>query len=167
MEKKRVWSKEDTIDLVNYFEGFPELWQIKSKIYRDRIKKQKALIFIAEKFGTTEGEIQRKLHNLRTQANQEWNKIKKRKSGEGGTDDEIYTSSWEYFESLKFLIDQNTITPRTEDILLQVSKNIIRSFNKVCFIFTKKYIGTELGLNYNSYYKCLYCQETSPSAETK
>lgn len=51
----------------------------KSKIYRDKAKKQKVIKFIADKFNTTEAEIQRKLHNIRTQANQEWNKIIKRK----------------------------------------------------------------------------------------
>ncbi|KAJ8969777.1 hypothetical protein NQ317_016554 [Molorchus minor] len=84
-------------------------------MYRDRVKKQKALKFIAEKFDATEAEIQRKLHNLRTQENQEWNKMKKRKSGQG-TDD-TYNSSWEYFESLKFLVDQN-MASGTEDNLL-------------------------------------------------
>lgn len=81
--EKRVWSKEDTITLINLFEEFPELWQVKSKIYRDRTKKQKAIKFISEKFDTTETEIQRKLHNLRTQTNQEWKKIITRKSGQG------------------------------------------------------------------------------------
>lgn len=119
MEGKRVWSKEDTFALISIFEGYPELWQIKSKMYRDRVKKQKALKCIAEKCDTTEAEVQRKLHNLRTQANQEWNKIKKRKSGQGT--DEIYSSSWEYFESLKFLVDQN-MTSGSEDNLV-VSKN--------------------------------------------
>ena len=77
-----MWSKEDTITLINLFEGFLELWQKKSKIYKDRAKKQKAIKFIADKFNTTEAEIQRKLHNIRTKANQEWNKNKiiKRKS---------------------------------------------------------------------------------------
>ncbi|KAJ8977060.1 hypothetical protein NQ317_017222 [Molorchus minor] len=105
MDGKRVWSKEDTFALINMFEGFTELWQIKSKMYRDRLKK----------FDATEAEIQRKLHNLRTQENQEWNKMKKRKSGQG-TDD-TYNSSWEYFESLKFLVDQN-MASGTEDNLL-------------------------------------------------
>ncbi|KAJ8958625.1 hypothetical protein NQ318_016349 [Aromia moschata] len=86
-------------------------------MYRDRVKKQKALKFIAEKFDATEAEIQRKLHNLRTQENQEWNKMKKRKSGQGTND--TYNSSWEYFESLKFLVDQN-MTSGTEDNLLNL-----------------------------------------------
>ncbi|CAH1110534.1 unnamed protein product [Psylliodes chrysocephalus] len=84
-----------------------------------RIEKQKAFKCIAEKFDTTEAEVQRKLHNLRTQANQEWNKIKKRKSGQGT--DEIYSSSWEYFESLKFLVDQN-MTSGSEDNLVELRK---------------------------------------------
>ena len=74
-----MWSKEDTITLINLFEGFPELWQKNRKFTEIELKSKKQSN-IADKFNTTEAEIQRKLHNIRTQANQEWNKIIKRKS---------------------------------------------------------------------------------------
>lgn len=59
MKQNRLWTKDDTFALISIFEGYSELWQIKSKSYRDKVKKQKALKCIAEKFDTTEAEIQR------------------------------------------------------------------------------------------------------------
>lgn len=51
--------------------------------------------------GITTEEISSKIHALRTQFNREKNKEKQSKSGSGT--DELYTTKWEYFSSLKFL----------------------------------------------------------------
>lgn len=60
------WSKEDTFSLIAQWELYPELWDVKSKGYRNGIKKQNAFKLLAVKFATVESEISRKLHNLRT-----------------------------------------------------------------------------------------------------
>ena len=114
--KKRSWSKEETYALIQMYEGFPELWNVKSKMYRDRIKKEKAFKAIADKFKASVSEIQRKLHNLRTQQNQECKKIKKRHSEEGA--DDVYKSSWEYFDALKFLFNDEISMAQGEDNLV-------------------------------------------------
>lgn len=125
MDSKRVWSKEETYSLIESIQECPELWNVKAKEYRDRNKKQKALKNLAEKYDTTEAEIQRKLHNLRTQFNQEIKKVKKRKSGDGV--DDLYKSSWEYFDALKFLMLNESSSAETADNLT-VSKRTIQIF---------------------------------------
>nr|CAH7767870.1 unnamed protein product [Callosobruchus chinensis] len=47
--------------------------------FKDRIKMQNASQKLADLFNTFTAKVQRKLHNLRTQANQEWSKIQKKK----------------------------------------------------------------------------------------
>nr|CAH7756583.1 unnamed protein product [Callosobruchus chinensis] len=74
MEKLK-WTREDTCLLIENFELYPELWNVHSAEFKDRIKKQHALQKLADLFNTSTAEIQRKLHNLRTQVNQEWRKI--------------------------------------------------------------------------------------------
>lgn len=39
--EKRMWSKEDTITLINLFEGFPELWQKNRKFTEIELKSKK------------------------------------------------------------------------------------------------------------------------------
>nr|CAH7734565.1 unnamed protein product [Callosobruchus chinensis] len=56
------WAREDTSLLIENFELYPELWNVHTAELKDRIKKQNAL------------------HNLRTQVNQKWRKIQKKKS---------------------------------------------------------------------------------------
>nr|CAH7753080.1 unnamed protein product [Callosobruchus chinensis] len=68
----------------------PELWDVKSKIYQNRTKKQEALDQIAAKFQTTIEEMTRKIHNLRNQFNSELKKTRKKKSGQ--STDEVYLS---------------------------------------------------------------------------
>lgn len=103
MAQSAFWTKERTTELIEKFESSPELWDTTSKLYRDRAKKEAAVTKLAEHFSVTSAEINRKLHNLRTQMNNERRKIKKKKSGDG-VDDVVFTSNWEFFNSLKFLI---------------------------------------------------------------
>lgn len=98
----RTWSTEEIKSLIFYLESLPELWQISNPDYKNRVKKAAAVESLAEQFNTSALEINRKLHNLRTQFNNELRKLKKKKSGQGT--DENYASTWDYFTSLQFLI---------------------------------------------------------------
>lgn len=91
------------------------------------LKKQGAFQKLAELFNTSEHEIQRKLNNLRTQLNQEWRKIQKKKSGQGTN--ELYRSTWEFFDSLKFILAANAHSP-TEHNLVSL-KFIFQSYINV------------------------------------
>jgi hypothetical protein len=72
-------------------ERSPELWNTSSPLfYRDRTKKNAAVGKFAEHFQVPHVEITRKLHNLRTQMNNE--------------DDVVFTSNWKFFNSLLFMM---------------------------------------------------------------
>lgn len=100
------WDTKKTSELIQHLEMYPELWNCNLKEYRDRFKKDRALKIISETLQVSVPEINRKFHNLRCQMNSEIRKMNKRKkkSGDGATDDSMHTSQWEYFERLKFLI---------------------------------------------------------------
>lgn len=49
MVNKKSWLKDDTFSLIEMFEQLPELWNVKSKEYRDRNKKEKALAILVTK----------------------------------------------------------------------------------------------------------------------
>jgi hypothetical protein len=68
---KKKWSDDDIWQLISLYEQIPMLWNVKSVQYRDRAKKQENLQIIATKLATTQGEVTRKLHNLRSQFMQE------------------------------------------------------------------------------------------------
>nr|CAH7733195.1 unnamed protein product [Callosobruchus chinensis] len=78
--EKFNWTREDTCLLIENFELHPELCNVHTAEFKDRIKKQNALQKLADLFNTSTAEIQSKLHNLRTQVNQEWRKNQKKKS---------------------------------------------------------------------------------------
>ncbi|KAJ0180393.1 hypothetical protein K1T71_003797 [Dendrolimus kikuchii] len=105
------WTSENTMKLIETMEkDCKELWDIKNPVYRNRIAKQRKLEFLADMFGTTSEEISRKIHNLRTQFNNELRKIKRRQlsTGEGTV---VGGSSWEYFDALTFLLREPFCDP--------------------------------------------------------
>lgn len=96
-----VWDKKKTYQFIELIESFPTLWNCSLKEYRDRQLKAKCVEAISQKMGISAAEVGRKFHNLRCQINAELRKIKNKKSGAGA--DETLKSSWEFFDSLKFM----------------------------------------------------------------
>lgn len=100
-DEKKLWSMVETNQLISMYASRPELWNAKSKHYKNRIKKRQAFDEIAQTFSVTVDEIYRKMHNLRTQFNNELRKTKRSTDQPVG---EPYVSKWPYFDSLKFLL---------------------------------------------------------------
>lgn len=98
---KKEWLKSEIEELILMYQGKPELWDVTTAMYKNRIKKQDALKELADEFSTTTEEIQRKIHNLRNQFSSELKKHKKIKSGQ--STDELYVSKWPYYNLLSFL----------------------------------------------------------------
>lgn len=101
---KITWTSDTTMRLIEVLEkDCRELWDVKHPLNRDRLTRQSKHEYLACMFGTTAEEINRKIHNLRTQLNNELRKIKRRQTslcsdtGAGG-------SGWEYFDALSFLV---------------------------------------------------------------
>lgn len=93
---KLYWTTENTIKLIETMEKeCRELWDPKNPLNRDRNTRQAKFEYLAEVIGTTSEEISRKVHNLRTQFNNELRKIKR---------GQVVRSGWEYFDALSFLM---------------------------------------------------------------
>lgn len=102
MTEKKTWSRKEIFSLIAQWEHHPELWDMKNKNFRNKIKKQKLIAELASKFNVDESEINRKLHNLRTQFHQELRKIARRQ-GDVLNGNGTYQSSWEFFNAMCFI----------------------------------------------------------------
>ncbi|XP_049843517.1 uncharacterized protein LOC126295219 [Schistocerca gregaria] len=65
---RKQWSREEIMELIQLYEANECLWNIKCSGYRDRTKKHKVGEEIGLKFSCSQEEVERKLHNLRNQA---------------------------------------------------------------------------------------------------
>ncbi|CAG4908569.1 unnamed protein product [Colias eurytheme] len=92
------WNSENTMKLIETMEReCKELWDTSHPLNKVRTARQTKYEYLATMFGTTAEEISRKVHNLRTQFNNELRKIKRK---QGGVPE---VSGWEYFDALLFL----------------------------------------------------------------
>ena len=92
----------DVEKLIELYPDRPCLWDVKTPGYRDRLQKNDAMKEIASELAMDEGEVGRKLHNLRSQYSNARRKEASSKSGcEGGRG----PRKWEHYESLHFLND--------------------------------------------------------------
>ncbi|CAG5012248.1 unnamed protein product [Parnassius apollo] len=97
------WNSENTMKLIDTMEKeCKELWDLKHPLNKDRVARQAKMEYLANVFGTSAEEISRKIHNLRTQFNNELRKIKRRSGNEGSV--VAGSSGWEYFDALTFLL---------------------------------------------------------------
>lgn len=76
-----TWTNEKIVDFINEVHLHPELWDVKSGIYKDRNAKKDGWSVIAEKFNIASTEAYKKFRSLRTYAH---NEEKKKKSGSAG-----------------------------------------------------------------------------------
>lgn len=142
MSTKKVWTRNEIVQLIEKYEQHRELWDTKCKEYRDKFKKNAILQSLATEFNTTDNEITRKLHNLKTQFGQELKKEQQRKSGQGSN--EIYTSRWEFYQMLKFTTCQHTLALSDDSMVIKNTINNSRHlFNYYYndFEFIHKYLN--------------------------
>ncbi|KAI4458835.1 hypothetical protein MML48_7g00011611 [Holotrichia oblita] len=90
------WSRKEIVELISLWELLPELWDVKSKGYRNEIKKQNAIKSLALDLVTSECKITRKFH---TPFHQEIGKSETRASG--SDTDEIYITHRSDFDLSK------------------------------------------------------------------
>ncbi|KAM3963435.1 LOW QUALITY PROTEIN: uncharacterized protein ACR2FA_002373 [Aphomia sociella] len=101
---KMVWTSENTMKLIVTLEkDCKELWDWKHPQNKDRAARYARHEYLAAMFGTTIEEITRKIHNLRTQLNNERRKIKRRQATSFGGEGSVQGGGWEYFDALSFL----------------------------------------------------------------
>lgn len=107
--KKEHWSRQDILILIESYRKYPCLWNVKSKLYKDRDKRAAALSSISEELkrngvSATINEIKRKLDGIRCQYRREKNKMRKSKKSGTGTEDLYIPTLW-FFDLLFFLND--------------------------------------------------------------
>ncbi|VVD00768.1 unnamed protein product [Leptidea sinapis] len=112
------WNSKNTLKLIKALEiDCKALWDSTDTMYKVRSERQERYEYLASMFDTNAEEINRKIHNLRTQFNCELRKLRRKQSGasEGAHE----ASRWEYFDSLSFL--QRTPQGDTIDVNLELS----------------------------------------------
>ena len=98
---KHKWTHEEILHVIESLESRPCLWDVFHKSYHLKDEREKALSEIADGTGIDVNEIKSKINGLRAQLGREMAKVAQTKSGQGR--DEVYKSSWTYWEQLQFL----------------------------------------------------------------
>jgi len=106
-DNKAFW-----LEFIALYQPFPELWKIKSEVYKNRIKKDAAYEKLVEKMKEIDPQANRdlvraKINSLRTSYSRELKKVKASQKSGAGTDD-IYEPSLWYFNEIDFLRDHKT-----------------------------------------------------------
>jgi len=115
MSDLRQCSHEFLTEFIELYKSFPCLWQVKSKDYSDKHKKNLAYEELIKKFREVDSSanketVSKKINSLRTVYKKELAKLKKSATSGAGEDD-IYKPVLWYFDLFNFLNDQDI--PRT------------------------------------------------------
>ena len=92
----------------------PCLWDIFHKSYHLTDQRDKAISEIGHELGAAAAEVKSKMLNLRMQLGRE--NAKRRKTSSGQATEELYKSSWIYWEHLQFLMP-SLQTAKSNDII--------------------------------------------------
>ncbi|KAL1490302.1 hypothetical protein ABEB36_013018 [Hypothenemus hampei] len=112
MSDLRQCSHDFLSEFIELYRSFPCLWQVKSKEYSDRDRKNQAYEIVVEKFKqvdptATRDTVIKKINSLRTVYRKELAKVKQ-SIHSGAADEDIYKPTLWYFDLLSFLGDQDT-----------------------------------------------------------
>lgn len=132
MSDLRQASREFLVEFIELYKNSPCLWQIKSRDYSDRNKKDLAYAELVKKYreidrNADRSTVVKKINSFRTVYKKELNKMNNSlKSGAGA--DDVYKPSLWYFEHLHFLndaeparISRSTMDETQEESIDQVS----------------------------------------------
>lgn len=114
------------LECIEVYRSLPALWDIKSKEYSNRNKKNEQYEQLLRKYreyypDADKSQLVKKFNSLRTNFRKELNRIKNSEKSGAGTDDIIEPTLW-YFDDMKFLVgldepsaSQNTIRIEDDD----------------------------------------------------
>lgn len=122
------WTKCRTTKLIELFEQESVLWNVRSAHHKNSNSRVDALQRIAEALGSKSDEIEKKLHNIRSQYLREKTKIEKsKKSGAGASD--VYVPKWCYYSLLSFLSNSIEKLPHTSSLNLNLVSTILNIYD--------------------------------------
>ena len=107
MSDIRAWSREFLTEFIELYKSLPCLWQVKSKEYSNKDKRNQAYAELIIKCKEVDRNVNKefvtkKINSLRTVYRKELSKVKKSmRSGAGA--DEVYKPTLWYFDMLSFL----------------------------------------------------------------
>lgn len=121
-------AKQIQEEFIALFRDSPCLWQITSKDYHDRPKREVAFQRLIEKLQVVEPQankdfVIKKINNMRSSYRKELKKIKdSMKTGSGA--DEIYHPKLWYFDLLSFLNDQEKPRPSSSNLCQELENEV-------------------------------------------
>lgn len=110
------------LECIEVYRSLPALWDIKSKDYSNRIKKNEQYEQLLRKYreyypDADKSQLVKKFNSLRTNFRKELNRIKYSEKSGAGTDDITEPTLW-YFDEMKFLVGQ--YEPSTSQNTMQI-----------------------------------------------
>ncbi|XP_076058392.1 uncharacterized protein LOC143035331 isoform X4 [Oratosquilla oratoria] len=115
------------LGIIQLYRDLPVLWQVKSKEYSDRQKKNSAYEVLVKKYnekypGATRDDVRKKINSLRTNFRKELAKMRSLQMSGAGSD-EIYQPTLWYFDEMRFLVDQEMHSQSTSVIGIEEDEN--------------------------------------------
>lgn len=152
-------NKEQLLNFIEAYRNLPELWDIESPSYSNRIKKAVAYDVLIEKLkpmepDATRDRIVKKINNLRSTFRKELRKVNDSKRSRVGSDN-IYVPSLWYFKYLMFLVYQETpdtsFSTITDNVIMDNENNEENSVSGWIFVMflIKFFIIYCIFFNYN------------------
>lgn len=107
--------KDALLGFIEAYRNLPELWDVQSTAYSNRVKKAAAYDVLIDKLkpmepDATRDSVVKKINNLRSTFRKELKKVNDSKRSGAGTD-EVYIPTLWYFKDLMFLVDHETPDP--------------------------------------------------------
>ncbi|XP_068216429.1 uncharacterized protein [Palaemon carinicauda] len=96
------WTNEEVLVLIAEYERRPILWNAFLDEYKDRSLKADTWQELAYVMQKDRHEVEKKVHALRVQFNEELRKLEKKRLAYGT--DELPRSAWQYFDALSFIV---------------------------------------------------------------
>lgn len=113
-------NNEETLQFIEDYRSHECLWNVRSKSYTNKTKRNDACSELAKKYNTTEKGVRNKIKSLRSYFSKEHQKLSAKKSGAGT--DSNYETTWFAYSSLMFILD--SVTPKeTKDSIHSNSTN--------------------------------------------
>lgn len=160
------------LECIEMYKQLPALWNIKSKEYRNKIKKNEQYEHLLHKYrekypDADKTQLVKKFNSLRTNFRKELKRIKDSEKSGARVDDVTEPSLW-YFEDMKFLTNQEK--PCTSQNTIQISEDDkeeagddTNDEDNTTRINASSICVTTVYLFISIFYTNLYCHETCPS----
>lgn len=108
-------NNEQTLEFIEDYRSYDCLWDINSRSYTNKNKRNDAYQDLAKKYGITEKGVRNKIKSLRSYFSKEHQKVTEKKSG--AASECKYDPTWFAYNQLMFIAD--SVTPRqTKDSLV-------------------------------------------------